>query len=515
MRGYARAAIVLAAVAAFATLTTHDSRSSGSASPGWTMRIGLESDVQLDPSLADLYDPVTTLTCAKLLRFRSTRRLVDTRLQPEVAARMPQVSSNGKTYVFTLRRGFRFSDGSPVAAANYAAAFRRILNPAMRSPNAQAFPDVASVKARGRKLTVTLRRPAGDFPARVAGFSFVCPIPTDLPVDPDGVDLRVRSGPYYVASHELNRQIVLRRNRYYPGRRGNAPQTIKFLIGGSARTLATEVDRGLLDYAMTGIPDDVAARLVRRYGVGRGRFFVVPQLQTTFLGLNNSGALLRGNAALRRAINTALDRRAIAKEIRPAFAGQLTDQLLPAAMPAFRDAHIYPLRRSRPSRAAKLARGHLRSRHAVLYTTPGRTAPTEVIKEDLARIGLLVDIVTVSRPVFFEQLASSHPPFDLALTGWIADYPDPGNFLYTLAKEVPWITVGNFDQLAKANALAGSARWRRFAQLDLSLMRKQAWVAPIVNAAAYAFVSARIGCVRFQPATPGTIDLAAVCLRKR
>jgi ABC-type transport system substrate-binding protein len=151
------------------------------------MRVGLENDVQLDPSLADIYDPVAYLTCLNLLRYTSTRRLADSRLVPEAAVAMPHLSRDHKTYVFSLRRGLRFSNGSPVTAANYAAAIQRILNPAMRSPGAQGIADIiASVRARRLRLTVTLKRPAGDFLARVGALSFACPIPSDLPVNQPG-----------------------------------------------------------------------------------------------------------------------------------------------------------------------------------------------------------------------------------------------------------------------------------------------------------------------------------------
>ena len=70
-------------------------------------------------------------TCARLLAYTRT---VTPRLEPEVATAFPRVSRDLKTYTFTLRGGFRFSDGAPVRANAFARAINRTLAPAVKSP---------------------------------------------------------------------------------------------------------------------------------------------------------------------------------------------------------------------------------------------------------------------------------------------------------------------------------------------------------------------------------------------
>ena len=53
---------------------------------------------------------------------------------PEVAAGLPVVSRDGKTYTFTIRTGFQFSNGQPVTANSFKLAVDR-LDPG-RSPRA-------------------------------------------------------------------------------------------------------------------------------------------------------------------------------------------------------------------------------------------------------------------------------------------------------------------------------------------------------------------------------------------
>lgn len=484
---------------------------------GWTLRVGVEaeSDLPREPSLADLYDPLTTATCAKLVDFTSELQLGHFKLYPEVASRLPSISSDGRTYVFTIRRGFRFSDGSPITAANYAAAFRRIVDPAMHSPNEYAFPDLKlkDVSSHGRQLVVTLRKPSGDFLARVAGLPFVCPIPTDLPTDPEGVSLLVRSGPYFVASYLPNRELVLRRNPGYVGPRRHGPAEIDVEIGMSSAEEADAIAEGRLDYTLDPVPADVVAQLRARYRLGK-RLFEVPLLKTDFVAFNNLRPLLRGNVRLRRAINIALDRPALVRALGLSLAGKATDQLLPPEMPGFRNVKIYPTSGPNLRRARRLAAGHLRGGHAVLYTAVGRTEAAEAVKLQLGRIGLHVRVETVPGPVYFDAIERRNPPFDLTLLGWVADFPDPGNFFLALLQNQRWLYVPAVAAQASAvNTLGRTSRFEAFGRLDVRLLKRQAWLAPIANPFAYAFVSARVGCVRFSPGTPGLIDLTSLCRR--
>src|SRR5262249_17180910 len=83
------------------------------------------------------------------------------------------------------RSGLRFSDGSPLRAANFARALGRVLNPAMRSPGAEFFADVKSVTAHGLRLRIELSKPSGDLLTRLA-LPFACPVPLGFPIDPAG-----------------------------------------------------------------------------------------------------------------------------------------------------------------------------------------------------------------------------------------------------------------------------------------------------------------------------------------
>ena len=119
---------------------------------------------------------------------------------PEVAAAAPAISADGRTTTFRLRRGFRFSDGSPVRADAFAQAIHRTLAPGVDSPawcytqaivGAEDVRDGTSAKASGVVATdYTLRirftREVRDFAAWTT-MPLFCAVPPTLPPSPEGV----------------------------------------------------------------------------------------------------------------------------------------------------------------------------------------------------------------------------------------------------------------------------------------------------------------------------------------
>ena len=87
---------------------------------------------------------LSLLTCGKLVRTD----LVTQDIEPWLAERWT-VSSDGRTYTFTLRDGVKFSDGEPFTSADVTFSFAAIYDPRVKSPLAE------SLAVRGAKLEVT------------------------------------------------------------------------------------------------------------------------------------------------------------------------------------------------------------------------------------------------------------------------------------------------------------------------------------------------------------------------
>ena len=206
---------------------------------------------------------------------------------PEVASGLPKISGDRRTYTFTLRSGFRFSDGTPVRASAFARAIHRTLAPGVNSPGAQHTRDIvgaedvlegrrttaSGVVARGNTLVVRFKRPAPDFLHRTTT-TFLCAVPPNLPANPEGVREFPAAGPYYVAEYRPGERVVLRRNRYYRGTRPHHVDGFEVDLRALSPQEAVErVDRGEADWAYTtaGIYFDPSSGSSRSTGsIARG-----------------------------------------------------------------------------------------------------------------------------------------------------------------------------------------------------------------------------------------------------
>lgn len=494
---------------------------------GGTFRISIVEDnpqLHLDPALS--YEPagwaLLDLTCARLMNYPDKRPPEGFRLVPEVAARYPRISRDGRTYTFVLRRSFRFSNGAPVRASAFARGIARV-RALSDSPGTQYTRDIARVSARGNRVVVRLTRFAPDFPARTT-MPFFCAVPPTLPVDPEGRVVFPAAGPYYVAEYLRGRRILLRQNRFYGGRRPRHVDRFEVdLRGGTFEEVLDRVERGQADWGW--VPPafyfDPSRRLAAKYGVNRSRFFVQPGLGLNSYALNTSRPLFRNNVRLRRAVNFAVDRSALRRVAGGRLARRLTDQYLPPNLPGYRDAQVYPLGRPNLTKARSLARGQTRGGKAVLYTfdLPVPVAAGQVVKRNLARIGLDVEVKAIPPPAYFDRISSRTEPFDIAFLSWSADYIDPYSYVNLLlerrfvgATNYAHFRSPRFDRLMRrAAGLRGRARYAAYGRLDVRLAREAAPMVAVGYDNDATLVSRRVDprCIVLRP----TLVLTAVCLK--
>jgi peptide/nickel transport system substrate-binding protein len=522
------------------------------APPPNVLQFDLAVDIDyVDPALS-YYVPTWQIeyaTCSRLLTYPDAAAPAGGVLLPEIASGLPAVSPDGRTYTFTVRDDFVFSPPSNVrvTAGHFKYAIDRALNRSMNSP-AQPFmldivgadevisgqaTSVSGVVASGNTLTIQLKQPAADFLARVA-MPFFCPLPTSVPIAPNGIGAPVPSaGPYYVDRWTRGQEVLLKENPNYAGGRPHHFDEIHYTIGLPLETIKLRIETGEAD--LGDIPPAAHAELGPRYGpgsppalAGRQRYFFYSAPTVLYLALNHDRPLFgsggpRGNVKLKKAVNYAIDRTAMMAQ-RGAYAGEPTDQHLPPGIRGFRDVDIYPVRPD-VARARELAGWSPGDpmRNGVLYCSNQAPAPQicQTVQANLQQIGLEMEIKLFPRAVQFQRAGIRGEPFDMTLEGWHSDYYDPLDFLFLLdgtglrpANNVNFAYFNDpeyNERINAANLLAGDDRADAFGALDVDIARHAApWAAYGVPNDRL-FFSDRVGCQTYVPAYG--ISLGALCLR--
>jgi ABC-type oligopeptide transport system substrate-binding subunit len=505
-----RLALSLALFAAGAAMFAASAWTGGSVKDGGTFRYGTaQASVQLDPQLAYVNTAwwLEYATALKLVNWPDRAGPAGTRFVLE-AAKSFAVSNGGKTYTFAIRKGLRFSDGSPVTARSFAYAIDRTANKQLASPGAQFITEpygtdivgarrvndgyathVSGVTAKGYRLVIRLTRPDGAFLSKLT-MPFFQATSRTLPLSREVESAYPSAGPYAFTKHVPNSESKLRRNRYY---RGSRP---RHLAGVDVSWNYDPPD--FCDPGHCGIQFDVMSisapevtAVAKKYGVNKARFWSKPTPCVGWLLFNNTRGVFRQNAPLRRAVSWALDRTDQLALSQP-YSGSPWTHLLPPGFPgSIGTKRLQPYSaRSNIPQARKLAKGHFRSGKVVIAVGSGRAAQrsADVVRRDLIRMGFRPEDVTYK---VWRSSIGDDPPKDWDIISppfaWCSEYPDPFDFFVPFLRPrspefEPAMVIDSEAyrrKIAAAARLVGNRRRAAFGKLDLDISRNLAPVAPI------------------------------------
>jgi SARP family transcriptional regulator, regulator of embCAB operon len=461
-----------------------------------------EDFVSLDPALfaRGPAAQVFYATCANLVTYPDKPAPEGVRIVPEVAEAVPTPTAGGTTYSFRIRPGFRFSPPSheAVTAMTFKSTIERVANPRMKSPGAGAFSgivgyqayvtgkarEISGIVARRRTLTVRLAQPDGAFLVNLAEGG-ACAVPRDTPADADGINGIPSAGPYYIASYTPRQQLVLQRNPNYHADRPHHLEQIVFAVGVDPSRALEQIEAGKADYyarGLEGLPREAGPRLESAYGpgskaakAGHQQYFISPALGARFLHMNTSRHLF-SHVGLRRAVNYAIDRSALAAQGRRRGegtwdGGAATDDYIPPLVPGATDLQLYPLNGPDLRRAKQIA-GRVHAT-AILYTPnrPPWQQEARIIRRDLKPIGIDVQVKEFPVGAYFSRIARPGEPFDLAVSGW-AFSADPISPLGIFAQQpnLSHFNDAEFNRkLTVAAKLSGLKRYRASRRLGVGI----------------------------------------------
>ena len=260
-----------------------------------------------------------------------------------------------------------------------------------RAFHAGRAPHVSGITARGDRLRITLKRPAGDLLSRLA-MPLLCVVPPGTPPPGQVTGPIPSAGPYYVR-YQTAGQTVLERNPNYRGDRPARPARIVYLTGiptaeGVALARAGRADVVPWDYDLHG-PLAPGGPLDRRFGGRGGRYRLAPAPGVDMIAFNTRRPLFR-DARLRRAVNHALDRKALAA----VWGEPATDRYVPPVVSGERSDPVYPLSGPDLAGARRLARGRVPASGKLYFCgEPSNERIAEIVRANLRplRIDLSIE----------------------------------------------------------------------------------------------------------------------------
>jgi peptide/nickel transport system substrate-binding protein len=508
----AGASLLVAASFASAGTSSHKLKQGG------IWKYGTEgASVQVDPQIAYITTAwwIEYATAAKLYNYPDKAGPAGTQLKPEVASKFT-VSRDGKTYTFTIRNGFKFSDGSPVTAKNFKYAIDRTANKTLGSPGAQFITDkngtnivgaaavnggkgthVSGVVAKGNKLTIHLTKPDATFMAKIT-MPFFQATSTKLPLTKEVVTVKGNglpsAGPYYYSRNDVNNLTSVRRNKFYkagPGRtRPHNLTGLDVLWNQNEATLFNQTKANQVDENNTLPPDQISG-LKKSYGINKNRFFVEPQNCTGYLPMNMSRDLFKGNTKLRQAVNYAIERPPYVGQAGP-LAGASWSHVLNPNVPGWKNVVLY---KHNLAKAKSLANGNMKNGKITVYYRSSGSAnngQAQVVRGDLIQLGFDPGNITMkgfSGGNIYTAMGERSNDADIGVSmGWCSDYPDPYDWLNILFfggsiqaennVNYSYMNIASWNaKLAKAAKLVGPNRYKTYGQLDIDIMNQVAPVA--------------------------------------
>jgi peptide/nickel transport system substrate-binding protein len=449
--------------------------------PGGELRFCLRSEPKtFNPLLVadDASETIRYLTGGVLIRVNRLTQAPE----PELATAW-KVSKDGRSITFTLREKVFFSDGTPFTAEDVATTVRRMMDPKLHSPTGDAFRsgagNVAVRVLAPNRLTIA-------FPAAVAGLDRQFDQVAIMSAKSPRKEMAVL-GPFYVADYKAGSYVLLKRNPNYWKKDANGRQLpyldgIRLDIQSNRDIEALRYRRGEID-----LINSIDAEYYDR--IGRASPALVrdagPSLDSEQMWFNQVAkapipaykiAWFRSQN-FRRGVSEAINRDDLARVAFSSHAKPAMGPVSPANKLWF-DTKLTPIAHNPAGALQKLQKDGFRLENGVLRDKEGhqvefsiitnagnkyRERMAAMIQQDLSRIGMKVNVVTLDFPSLIERITESFN-YEACLLGLTNVDVDPN------AQMTVWLSSGDNHQW-NPRQKSPETSWE--AEID-RLMRRQA-----------------------------------------
>jgi peptide/nickel transport system substrate-binding protein len=233
--------------------------------------------------------------------------------QPHLATAWRQVDD--RTLELDLRRGVKFHNGQEFTADDVVYTLNFVSNPANKAVTQQYVNWIERAeKLDAYKVRIVMRQPTPSAIEYLSSPVVVHPHLHYAEVGPKGMNEKpIGTGPYRVVQHVLGKLIVLERNPDYFGMPAKI-RRVEVRIVPDRQTQMAEALSGGVDLIMH-VPKDQAEQLA---GTPNLQVVSGETMRIAFVQMNSlddSPAPMLKDVRVRRAINHAIDRQALAKQI--------------------------------------------------------------------------------------------------------------------------------------------------------------------------------------------------------
>jgi len=395
---------------------------------------------------------------------------------PDITERW-QKSQDGKIYTFYLRHGVKFHDGREVKAGDFKYSWERACRPETGSQTAATYlGDILGSKdmLAGKTQEISGIKVIDDYTLEVAIDApkayFLCKLtyPTAFVVDRNNVESGNGwwhkpngTGPFKLKEWEEDQLLILERNEVFydeplRAERGNLSQVSFHLLAGMPMAL---YEQGEID--VTSVSSDYIDQVRDKTSPFHQELVVTPELSLYYIGFNTARPPF-DDANVRRAFSYAVNKERIA-ELTLRGMVKVAQGILPPGMPGYNEnlpGLDYDVARAKELIAASRPLTNKGERGEGLLSncpSPDKVGGGEgllssslppititvsgygsyipdylgaIIQEWQENLGVEVSVRQLEPEVFLYHLKQEKD--EMFLLGWVADYPDPHNFLDNL-----------------------------------------------------------------------------------
>jgi peptide/nickel transport system substrate-binding protein len=421
-----------------------------SASAGGTFDPQINYTLQYWQIYQSLYDGLVT--------FKHAAGTEGFTIVPDLAEELPKPQDGGKTYVFKLRKGIKFSNGQELTAKDVVASFQRIFK--ISGPTAGTFYNgivgadaciktaatctleggVVGDEAAGT-VTIHLTQPDAEIFDKLAVPHAVV-LPASTPAKDQGSTPIPGTGAYMAVSYDPNKLLKMVRNPSFKEWSKDAqpdgyPDEIDYSFGLTEEAEITAIENGQLDWTLDQPPTDRLAEMGSKY---KKQVYINTLTAMWYVPMNTNLPPFNNEKA-RQAVAYAVDRRALVKLFGGPNLAAPVCQVLPPGFPGHEDYCPFTKNPGTKWTAPDLAKAKQLVKESgtagqevtvIVQDLTVDRAIGNYLQSLLTKLGYKAKVKALSQNIQFTYIQNTKNKVQMSVTQWYQDYPAASDFLNVL-----------------------------------------------------------------------------------